>query len=430
MTRFCIDLMECQAEAGDEVTALWPGRMNGGQPSIRSDGQVGKVMSWELINPLPVPLVEGIWEPAAFMEPCDGSVYREFLSRIRPEIIHIHTLMGLHREFPEEAEKLGIRCVYTVHDFFGICPRVFLFRDGDVCREDGGCGLCAVCSRSALRKTQITLLQSPLYRGLKETAPVRKLRQLHRLRFFEKEKASQTGSYGTELQKRRGEYQALRAYYEGMFEKMRAFHFTSVTSRSVFEKYIRIRNGKVIHITHRDISGRQNTWRPKTGPIRYFFLSGAIPHKGYEMLLSVFDRLWAEGKRDLELHVFGNSRDIRPYMKVFRSGYPQQALGQIMREADVVLVPSLCYETFGFAVPEAISFGVPVIVSDRVGAKEIIGGGGLVFRSDDPESLRQILAGMDREQLERLHRGTMEAELTECAEMTIRIKNWYREVCT
>ena len=39
---------------------------------------------------------------------------------------------------------------------------------------------------------------------------------------------------------------------------------------------------------------------------------------------------------------------------------------------DVLIVPSIWKETFGFVVLEALSYGVPVIVSDNVGAKDIV----------------------------------------------------------
>ena len=35
-------------------------------------------------------------------------------------------------------------------------------------------------------------------------------------------------------------------------------------------------------------------------------------------------------------------------------------------------MPSVWYETFGFTVLEALSYGVPVIVSENVGAKDLL----------------------------------------------------------
>ena len=41
-----------------------------------------------------------------------------------------------------------------------------------------------------------------------------------------------------------------------------------------------------------------------------------------------------------------------------------------MNETDIVVVPSICKETFGFVVKEAISYGVPCIITKNVGAKD------------------------------------------------------------
>ena len=430
MTIFCLDLMKGQRKSGNEVFALWPGRMNGGNISVREAGTFDGIASYELINPLPVPLDEGIRKIAAFVAACDGTAFRMFLTKIRPDVIHVHTLMGLHREFLTEAGRQGVACVYTAHDFFGICPKVILYRNGNVCTDDRGCTACVDCNRTALTLPRIALLQSPAYRMLKDSALFRSLRSQHRSRFFDTEREENIIRSGCSPQGKAEDYQVLRAYYRDMLEKMSAFHFASASARDVFEQYLPVPEGRVVGITHMGIRDRRDKWTAGTGPIRYAFLSGAKPRKGYDRMLSVMDELWEEGKRDFELRVFGDSPDTRPYMTVFRSGYRAEELPDVLRWADAVLAPGQCYETFGFAVPEAISCGVPVIVSDRVGAKEMIGAGGVVFPADDAESLRKILGGMNREILEELHRGTLKVELKQWQDMTGQILDLYREVCS
>ena len=39
---------------------------------------------------------------------------------------------------------------------------------------------------------------------------------------------------------------------------------------------------------------------------------------------------------------------------------------------DLLVVPSQWYETFGYTVLEALSYGVPVQVTDKVGAKDLV----------------------------------------------------------
>jgi glycosyltransferase involved in cell wall biosynthesis len=61
----------------------------------------------------------------------------------------------------------------------------------------------------------------------------------------------------------------------------------------------------------------------------------------------------------------------------------------LMKQANVLIFPSLCYETFGLVAVEAFACGVPVIAS-RLGAMaELVEEGrtGLLFRAGDPEDL-------------------------------------------
>lgn len=50
---------------------------------------------------------------------------------------------------------------------------------------------------------------------------------------------------------------------------------------------------------------------------------------------------------------------------------PDETRG-ILRAHDVVVVPSICHETCGFVVLEALCEGVRVVCSDAVGASELV----------------------------------------------------------
>ena len=41
----------------------------------------------------------------------------------KPDVIHIHTFMGLYAEFLEAAKQLQIKTVFTTHDYYAICPK-------------------------------------------------------------------------------------------------------------------------------------------------------------------------------------------------------------------------------------------------------------------------------------------------------------------
>ncbi len=71
----------------------------------------------------------------------------------------------------------------------------------------------------------------------------------------------------------------------------------------------------------------------------------------------------------------------------------QSELGLYFAAADVLVLPSR-YETWGLVVNEAMQFGLPVVVSDRVGCRlDLVRPGktGFVFPVGDPERLAAVL---------------------------------------
>lgn len=187
LTKFCMDLMNEQERCGNEVSLLWPGQMRIFDKKInilkrRSQGNIG---SFELINPIPVSYDEGIIDVEAYTVSCDKSIYHNFLNQYSPDVIHIHTLMGLHSEFLTEARKLGIHTVFSVHDFFAVCPKVTLFHNNHVCESPENCEDCPTCNATALSLKKLWVLQSLPYRVVKNNWIIKKLRKHHRDNYLE-----------------------------------------------------------------------------------------------------------------------------------------------------------------------------------------------------------------------------------------------------
>ena len=396
LTKYVFDLMCSQAEQGDVVTALWPGAMYpvGKKIRIKKRGVVRGVQSYELINPLPVPLDEGIRDVEAFTASCDLEIYREFLCRLKPAVIHIHTLMGLHREFLDIAFELGIRTIFTAHDFFGICPKVTLFRQDAVCVDDHGCSDCVMCNAHALSMTKIRLLQSPVYRLLKNNPIMMMLRKKHRRAFFE-ESASKKVSMGLQVDACAKQYQKLRNYYLDVFSKIDLIHFNSTVTEQVYRQYFLPKNTGLISITHTEIRDNRNSlsWEPGR-KLRLTMLAPARPLKGFQLVQTALDGLWESGKRDFELKLFSPVTRPSPYMIIQENGYQYKELGEILQNTDVLLAPSMGYETFGFTALEALSYCVPVIVSNRMGVKDLLKDGGYVLEAGNVTQLQEIVKSL------------------------------------
>ena len=117
--------------------------------------------------------------------------------------------------------------------------------------------------------------------------------------------------------------------------------------------------------------------RPTYGPgekLVFAYCGGLSPHKGPHLLLNAFRSLRGE---NAELRIYGTANlQDRAYEESLRrlaagdkrirfcGTYPQDQVQEVLRNVDAVIIPSLCYETYSFALHEALAAGVPVICTD------------------------------------------------------------------
>lgn len=413
LTKFCMDLMHSQIENGDTVDALWPGKIDFLSKKIRINnrGIVAGIQSFELINPLPVPLDEGIINPLLFMKKGSKKIYSDFFNKIKVDVIHIHTFMGLHKEFVEVAKSLKIKTIFTTHDYFGLCPKVTFFKFNTICEDDHNCIDCVTCNQNALSLGKIIILQSPLYRVLKESWLIKKLRNRHRNDFFSPQEQPQFICDKIKAK----EYENLRLYYLQMFNQIDIIHYNSSVSKMIYEKFISPKKSTVISISNMEIEDNRTIIQKTSKHIRFTYLSPLNYVKGFSLVYQVFEDLWESGKRNFELHLFSELENKSAYMKLSPNGFQRKDLLSIFQNTDILLAPSIWYETFGFTVLEALSYGVPVIVSDRVGAKDIIGNGGIVVKAGSYDELYQVIANMTFKKIKDLKKCI-------CTDMTV--KKW------
>ena len=84
--------------------------------------------------------------------------------------------------------------------------------------------------------------------------------------------------------------------------------------------------------------------------------------------------------------------------------YNYSDLEKIFDETDILVAPSVWYETFGYTVLEALSYGVPVLISDTVGAKDILAdGAGIVIEQMTKEKLLHEIEQLTPERLEKMN---------------------------
>lgn len=431
LTKFCMDLMTQQEAEGHQVSLLWPGAFLPctGKTRIQPHPKKNGISSFEVQNPTPVSYDEGIVEIDAFMAEGTQSVYYNFLKDLSPDVIHIHTLMGLHKSLLAAAKSLGIRLVFTAHDFFPVCPKVTMSCYGNACKGIESCENCAACNLTALSLTKIKILQSGIYRVLKDFPVVKSLRKQHRDTYLSGAASSQTD--GAKAVRSAADYRRLRGFYNGLLEMMDVIHCNSSVTRDNYKKYLRLDDSKLvlIPITHSHIQDHKEKKQfPET--LRITYLGPASAAKGYFLLKDALELLWNDpqkGRRDFCLKVYFSMAERSPYIK-FRDRYHYGELAEILRQTDILMAPSIMYDTFNYTVLEALSYGVPVIVSDNVGAKDVIpAGGGIVIEGITAEKLADAIRRIDIKTLQDMNAVIVEQlQIPSIASMSKELMTCYK----
>ena len=410
LTKFALDLMSSQATEQHIVMALWPGQIKhlSKSPIIKKRKNKGNIQNYELINPLPIPLDEGITAFEQYMKPSNITIYESLFRELSPDVIHIHTLMGLHQEFIQAAKAMHIKTIFTTHDYFGICPMVTLYSNGASCENDHDCHDCIHCNRTALSLHKIMLMQSPLYRVLKDTGAMKLARKYHRNQFYNQQNIPLTDLTDSDFDNTAKKYKELRGYYLKMLQDIDLIHFNSTLTESIYRKYITPNDSTVITITHTNISDNRKSihWQ-YSGKLKIAYLASIKPYKGFQILKQALDELWNEGKHDFILKMYNAPSEYSPYIIPFDKEFQYSRLDSVFEDIDVLVAPSIWYETFGFTVLEAISYGVPVIISDHVGAKDLVQNTGIIVKAGSTESLKNAISSFTPETIRKLRENIL-----------------------
>lgn len=136
------------------------------------------------------------------------------------------------------------------------------------------------------------------------------------------------------------------------------------------------------------------------------FVGRLVADKGCAVLLDALALLRAQGI-ELPLSVVGagpeeaflrdRARALRLQSLVAFEGLQRgETLAVTMNAHEVLVVPSLCAETFGLVALEGIACGCVVVASEAGGLPEAVGPCGITFPKGDARRLAQILADLCR----------------------------------
>jgi len=280
------------------------------------------------------------------------AVFYEILRKVKPDIVHIHHLIGLSATIPLILKEKNIPYIMTLHDFWYLCRRGQLARpDMQLCYHIDH----ALCPGCFIDQDEADKLEKVKKRDMQMKTILQNASLLISPSKF------------------------LRQYYikEGVPK----------------EQIIYLDNGI-------NTKPFKNFKRTKSKKTRFGFIGTFIETKGVHVLIEAFKIL---NNPDTELHLFGFAPSTaKEYMNMlekqmegvpniyFHGKFPPSSVANVFAQIDCLVIPSLWFENSPLTIHEAMLTGTPVIASNLGGMAEYVkeGRSGLLFEVGNAHNFR------------------------------------------
>lgn len=369
---------------------------------------------------------------AAFSDPllwsfCNPLMEKEaalLLDAFQPDVLLAFSGNLLSASVIGAAQKKSVPVFLMTTDFWFLCPRLTLLKpDGSLCRPPENAVECAVCLCSDKRRYRII---SSLTRGISK----RLLAKMWTVPLLSKVMGKK--EMLEVLEKR-------RIYLREIFQKVDLAVSESRFLRSLLLsqsfkalRFLQIRQG--IKMPVNDYSKNKKPF----DSLRLGYIGQIAPHKGVDVLLRAFKRHSKRHPRSV-LKIYGDLSRVPNYVQrlkrlvgerkavEFCGSFANERVYEILKDIDVLVVPSLWYENCPNVILEAFASGTPVIASNLGGMTELVENGvnGFLFRRGDDKDLCRQLRKLIEEQelLISLGRGlrsgkTEDQEMEEIVELS------------
>ena len=286
-----------------------------------------------------------------YTHPTIDARFREYLERSRPDLVHVHHLSCLSTTMLEVAKDLGLPVVLWLHDYWLQCLRGQRLHPVDL----------SICDE--LDRDRCLQCLRPLWPHL--------LPSRRRFGFLGPDRTRSL------LESWEGHVRRMLAVCDATlspseFHRRRFLDFGMDADRS----YV-VTQGIPREALEAEPRGRR--------PVRRVgYIGMVLPSKGVHTLIEAFNLV---ARPELELHVYGEAlpfhektdygEELRAAVGkdsrvVFRGGYELSELPEILSTLDLLVVPSIWWESYCLTAREGAVGGLPVIVSDLGGLAEAV----------------------------------------------------------
>jgi glycosyltransferase involved in cell wall biosynthesis len=368
-----------------------------------------------------------------------GAIFSKILTEQKPDIVHIGHLIGLSTAIIDEIKKLNIPIVYTLHDFWLICPTGrFIKEPSTVCHAPS----VLECKKCLAPQLLVNRGSNRLIRHTKKMTGKYRIGQRaysHLEKFYKYYSAFRIRHPKPQLD---GEIIKRRERMQRIFELVDCF---IAPSKFLLKKFtsLGLAENKVIHLDYGfHTEPFKGIKHKKSGKLRLGYIGTLIPPKGVHVLLGAFSKITSPR---VELRIHGafdeQNDDYRSYSNRLRAlfhqknviwygAYKNQTLNRILSEIDLLIVPSIWYENSPLVIHEAFMAQVPVITSNAGGMAELVqhGVNGYLFEmGSENDLLRYIQRIIDQPDLLDAFRSKL-PKVTDIGDHAIDIREIYRSI--
>ncbi len=314
--------------------------------------------------------------------------FAEVLDSFRPEVVHVGHLNHLSTSLLVEAAAREIPIVFTLHDYWLMCPRGQFMQMFPEDPKD----LWAVCDGQEDRKCA-----QRCYARYFSGAPA---------------EVAADEAYWTDWVGRR------MKHARAMIEIVDRF---IAPARYLLDRYVgemAVPKAKISYLDYgfdlRRLKGRA---RHEHEPFTFGYIGTHIPAKGIHQLIEAFGGVTAHDARGRlpRLRIWGRPRgQDTEALKAMASALPngagervewlpeyrnQQIVSDVFNRVDAIVVPSIWVENSPLVIHEAQGARVPVITADAGGMREYVRHeeNGLLFPHRDPGALARAMTRLARD---------------------------------
>ncbi len=297
--------------------------------------------------------------------------FQRVLTDSRPDVVHVQHVIHLSGSVLRTAAQLGYPVVLSLHDFFFACARIHLIDNRSrLCPGPDRGERCIACLQTETNaeeaRRRFRYFEQLLHIPQRVIVPSRFL-------------ADRTSELFPFLEPR------LQVLAPGVtpVQGVRASSPQAARMAALPEQM-------------------QPEDRKHREPMRVLYIGALVPHKGPHLLIqavrgvpagSLTVSLYGERAAAWNAYADQLEADAADLPVRFCGTYAHDELSAILAQHDVLVVPSLCEETFSLGTREALQAGLPVIAARRGALPEVIRDGvnGLLFEAENADDLRRCL---------------------------------------